>query len=1405
MQKSVNSFSKGLNLSQDNINQPKDTYSYALNVVKEDPLNNPTILFNEKGFSNYLGLSIDYILVGYVYLGKEDYCFFTKNIPGGTPSNKIYYYTKSIDEYTLIYDSIDLNFNNLYPIKGTYRINYKGERIVYWVDGLNEDRTINVDSNIYTGIVDELSIDVRYSPAVLISKVINDNGGDLITGTYEFFGAYKTQDNAISPWFILSATPSYIIDDSTVVEAGLDNILIDGCDSKLPTNKSITLHIENLDSRFFNFRLGILKTFNGSQSAFYIDNIFYGTANKSYTYTGNSKEVIIPDITELLVDHVRYYGSNAISQVDNRLLRANTESENIDIEYQTFANNIVVDYYIEEELCGTQQDTSDRSIRDTWWQSANTTYSETKSLMRDEVYSLGIAFGLKKENTESQVYHIPGRALNSIPSGFVYKNQYNDSPVLPYLTNWDSISITENGDTSPRWKVYNTAALSDDDITVHKPAYWESDEFYPNGLDLPIIGSSNTGVSNTNIRHHKMPSSGLEPIFKTVVSGDTLLFYKRNLGLKFSNIVVPDALKDNISYIRIYITPRDTDQNKSIIAKGIFTNCSLTKINIGDFDVVSTNNYIHPCAPYNDLNEITNGGCYRTGQDDGWDTYSNHYHSFYSPDTTLKSPTINTNRVTIENEVIGEVHYYTTLATSINAGPYLAGSDGHKNSADDGGYVRDLFYDDSNHGRTLPTGQTSSHAVYNITGGNFRTTYKSICILNTINQITTDKSRRKLKQAVYVPFNANLSSDQIGGMDNPYISEYGSSNVLLELSPIYDNLGVTETLDNSVQFIDNNPAQNYTDPSQGSDVFGTFHFHPVDDATAVYRYGSIKRDNSTQYGTIDNIVYNPTDIVIVNPTFDDSNLVLDTSQGLIGDCWIDMFSVKRTRFSQKEHYTFGGKPEFSVGESTFFTESNINHRLRYAEGIDYRNYYPKQVISTSIKQYLDAGFNFPIITNDNYYKENPDFDKSTTKENIGLSLLDVQLFGITKYITRILYSEKLLNEDIVDSYRVFLANNYIDLPKNTGFITHIFKRNQELYVVTRDALWKVYASNETIKSDVGSISIGNGEFFSLEPTEVLSIEGGHGGSSSKSSLVETPYGYFFVDKNKGKFILFKDRQGYYDNNQQTDISLQGVYNFTKDNFKLPYFESFDTPLANSGYTIGYDPNFKRILITKLDYKLNSTQFISYKGPFNPSGSYTAGDIYLKEDGFYYTYVGTSSEYTTFAESSDLSDFTSTQVDAVTSTHTTPSNGVIDIPFAEFLRYTPNTDFTGDDIFNISMNCATEVVTVTVIPIPPEHFTVYGQYGMTLTGVFNSSTTGIPSSFNTLSLSAGATFSDAYTTITAGTLQVSLTGTPISPFIRVFLEINGVPIDSKPVPGPGSYTLTIPLTNSPANILIGLES
>src|SRR5690606_935741 len=130
--------------------------------------------------------------------------------------------------------------------------------------------------------------------------------------------------------------------------------------------------------------------------------------------------------------------------------------------------------------------------------------------------------------------------------------------------------------------------------------------------------------------------------------------------------------------------------------------------------------------------------------------------------------------------------------------------------------------------------------------------------------------------------------------------------------------------------------------------------------------------------------------------------------------------------------------------------------------------------------------------------------------------------------------------------------------------------------------------------------VGTGEFFGLEPVELISIKGGFGGTSSKYSLSESPYGYLFVDRLKSKAILF--------NETLKDINVGGInedytlemYNQFKE---LELEDKFDNPILGPGIISIYDPKLHRFIITKKDYIALDPVTDNYKGIYNPEEEY----------------------------------------------------------------------------------------------------------------------------------------------------------------------------------------------------------
>ena len=106
-----------------------------------------------------------------------------------------------------------------------------------------------------------------------------------------------------------------------------------------------------------------------------------------------------------------------------------------------------------------------------------------------------------------------------------------------------------------------------------------------------------------------------------------------------------------------------------------------------------------------------------------------------------------------------------------------------------------------------------------------------------------------------------------------------------------------------------------------------------------------------------------------------------------------------------------------------------------------------------------------------------------------------------------------------------------------------------------------------------------------------------------------------------------------------------------------------------------------------------------------------------------------------------------------------------------------------------------------------NYTVYGKYGMGISGVVNGTATGTPAGLASISVGNNQSLSVAYTTTGGGNIQVTCFGTPVmSGHVQVFLSVGGVTQDAQTV-GSGTQvkTLTFGGTYSdPTAIQIGFQ-
>ncbi len=88
------------------------------------------------------------------------------------------------DSYTKLYDNSELAFSTY--IKGEYRLLNGCDRVIYWNDGVNPDRVINLDKISLIQSIDDLRQQSLVQQPVVSSLQLVNSGGILKLGSYSF-------------------------------------------------------------------------------------------------------------------------------------------------------------------------------------------------------------------------------------------------------------------------------------------------------------------------------------------------------------------------------------------------------------------------------------------------------------------------------------------------------------------------------------------------------------------------------------------------------------------------------------------------------------------------------------------------------------------------------------------------------------------------------------------------------------------------------------------------------------------------------------------------------------------------------------------------------------------------------------------------------------------------------------------------------------------------------------------------------------------------------------------------------------------------------------------------------------------------------------------------------------------
>ncbi len=435
---------------------------------------------------------------GTVNMERGEICVFSGDGEIGVLTN---------DVYTKLYDNSELTFSSY--IKGEYRLLNGCDRIVYWNDGVNPDRVINLDKISVIQSIDELRQQSLVQQPVVSNLQLVNSGGILKLGSYSFAvqlldenlnvvstSEISTQINTDEPGFNLAT----FIEGYSAEEGG-----------KNPLAKSIRVTIENVDTNYPYLRLfAIASVETVGTSVYEVSNLIPTQQTVNFTFTGINGTTRT-DIERLLVDPVIYETSQAMQIVDKRLVKANLVSKFYDYSgLQRYVNDSVTLNWVAEEVTETQ-----------------------RSFQSDEIYAFAIQFQYA-DFAWSPAFHIAGRAPDALD---LFERTYTIDEVG-----------TGNDLIQPQWKMYSTAKNLTS--TTGLFGYYETDQVYPEIRDCDnvlVYGD----LAGKNVRYHRFPS-------KANLSPSTRLGVKVNI----------DTLPTGTIGYRLVFSPRD-DFNRTVNEGGI--------------------------------------------------------------------------------------------------------------------------------------------------------------------------------------------------------------------------------------------------------------------------------------------------------------------------------------------------------------------------------------------------------------------------------------------------------------------------------------------------------------------------------------------------------------------------------------------------------------------------------------------------------------------------------------------------------------------------------------------------------------------------------------------------------------------------------------------------------------------
>lgn len=277
------------------------------------------------------------------------------------------------------------------------------------------------------------------------------------------------------------------------------------------------------------------------------------------------------------------------------------------------------------------------------------------------------------------------------------------------------------------------------------------------------------------------------------------------------------------------------------------------------------------------------------------------------------------------------------------------------------------------------------------------------------------------------------------------------------------------------------------------------------------------------------------------------------------------------------------------GIASFIVESEINCNFRYGNKEPFNQFYPQVGDMVEWTQEKNVSIKEP---NTFYYNDVYSLPVSNTPyKYLNRTYSELEWEKRRKRENSVLISERdnSNGNEMADFWLIYKPLSFFDLPVNNGTLSTLKSIGSQQLLAIYDEQLSVYGAIDSIQTSLNKTitEVGKvGNLFEGRPIDILNV------GSGLSEVLETPYGYFFVDEKRGKI-------GQYLGGDKVEIISEQVGNKPTDMrqwFKehIPFkilrqlsMLDVDNKYKGIGFNLWYDERQKRVFFTKRDYVLKA--------------------------------------------------------------------------------------------------------------------------------------------------------------------------------------------------------------------------